>query len=114
MQLNLLVLKTAQPDRLRAFYTALGIDFTAEQHGNGPPHFAGRIGDVVLELYPLAEPAGTTELVRLGFVVDDLDAVVRSVEERGAVVVSGVRQTEWGYRAVVRDPDGRAVELCQS
>jgi catechol 2,3-dioxygenase-like lactoylglutathione lyase family enzyme len=114
MRLNLVVLTTADPDRLKAFYTALGMAFTAERHGSGPPHFAGRVGDVVLELYPLPEPAGTVEPVRLGFAVDDVDAVLRSLAGLGVRRVTPPRLTEWGYRGVVRDPDGRAVELCRS
>lgn len=36
----------------RAFYEGLGLSFVREQHGNGPEHYAARIGDAVLELYP--------------------------------------------------------------
>lgn len=38
---------------------------------------------------------------------------VRSLEAAGGMVASRPQRSEWGYRAVVRDPDGRAVELCQ-
>jgi lactoylglutathione lyase len=111
-RLNLLVLKTHQMDRLKDFYSALGVLFAEERHGDGPRHLAGRVGDLVLELYPLpdgASPAdGTT---RLGFAVPDLDAALRSLDAVGAVLVSQPKTTPWGRRAVVRDPDGRAVEL---
>src|SRR5262245_25219498 len=106
--LNLLVLKTRQLDRLRDFYAALGISFVGEQHGHGPTHFAGRAGDLVLELYPLPADSGPAEAgARLGFAVPDLDAVLRSLAEAGADMVSGPRMAPWGRRAVVRDPDGR-------
>jgi hypothetical protein len=42
--LMLLVLKTPQTERLRAFYQALGIALTEERHGSGPVHFAGSAG----------------------------------------------------------------------
>jgi hypothetical protein len=48
--LKLLVLKTRQLDRLRAFYQALGSKLAEEKHGSGPPHYAGQVGDAVLEI----------------------------------------------------------------
>jgi predicted enzyme related to lactoylglutathione lyase len=115
IRLNLLVLKTRQLDRLRQFYAALGIAFAQEKHGDGPLHYAGTIGDLVLELYPLPEGAGLADsTTRLGFAVAGLDAVVRALEGVGAEVVALPRQTAWGRRAVVRDPDGRAVELSEA
>jgi lactoylglutathione lyase len=114
VNLNLLVLKTRQLDRLKKFYAALGIVFAEERDGVGSVHLAGRVGDVVLELYPLAEDAGPADgTTRLGFVVTDPDAAMRSLEAAGGTLVSRPRGTEWGYHAVARDPDGRAVELCQ-
>ena len=113
-KLNLLVLKTHQLDKLRAFYAALGIAFAEEKHGDGPLHLAARVGDIVIELYPLPADAGPADsTTRLGFAVPDLDAAMRSLEAFPAVVVSGLKATPWGRRAVVRDPDGRAVELVQ-
>jgi hypothetical protein len=51
VSLKLVVLRTPQVDRLRAFYQALGVELAEEQHGGGPPHYAGRVGDAVLEIY---------------------------------------------------------------
>jgi hypothetical protein len=71
-RLNLLVLKTTGPGRLRAFYAALGISFAEERHGEGPVHYAGRVGDLVLELYPLPAGAGAADATTcLGFAVAD-------------------------------------------
>jgi hypothetical protein len=36
MRLNLLVLRTANLEDLRRFYSALGAHFERERHGNGP------------------------------------------------------------------------------
>lgn len=112
VRLNLLVLRTRQLDKVKEFYSALGISFTEEKHGGGPLHLAARVGDLVLELYPLPADAGPADAsTRLGFVVRNLEAVLARL---GAAVVSGPRVTEWGRRAVVRDPDGRKVELLEA
>lgn len=56
--LKLLVLKSSQPERLKVFYECLGVHFSKEQHRKGPVHFAGEIGNAVLEVYPLPESEG--------------------------------------------------------
>jgi lactoylglutathione lyase len=111
---SLVVLKTRQVDRLRTFYSALGIDLAEEHHGNGPVHYAGQVGEVVLEVYPLPDDGtGTDSTTRLGFAVEKVDEVMQALRASGTPVVTEPRMTSWGFRAVVRDPDGRAVELTQ-
>ncbi|WP_254506884.1 VOC family protein [Anatilimnocola floriformis] len=113
VMLSLLVLKTRQLERLKDFYENLGIEFVEEKHGDGPLHFAGKLGDAVFEIYPLAsgEADATT---RLGFVVDDLDDISERLQRLQSVPLKQPKQTEWGRRLVVKDPDGRSVELYQS
>ncbi len=108
--LKLLVLKTDAVERLRDFYARLGFEFIEEQHSNGPRHWSAPVGDGILEVYPLPEDGSVDATTRLGFGVSDVKEVVESVRQL-AEVVSEPKQTQWGLRAVVRDPDGRAVEL---
>jgi hypothetical protein len=112
--LKLLVLKTPQVDRLRDFYQAIGIRLVKEKHGNGPVHYAGQVGDAILEVYPLLDGGTADATTRIGFAVDKLADVVQALNDAGAVVASGPQQTACGLRAVVRDPDGRAVELYET
>ena len=110
--LRLLVMKTHQLDRVREFYEALGIRLAEERHGRGPLHYAGKAGAALIEVYPLPDDAPAPDAsVRLGFDVMDLDRVLDALQRLGAPVVAEPQSTQWGYRAVVRDPDGRAVEL---
>lgn len=104
--LKLLVLKTPQVARLRALYQALGVELLEERHGSGPLHYAGQIGDAILEIYPLSASGTADMTTRLGFVVENLVEVVQALREAGTVIASEPRQTVWGLRAVVRDPDG--------
>jgi predicted enzyme related to lactoylglutathione lyase len=110
--LRLLVVKTRQVDRARLFYQAFGIHLIEERHGGGPVHYAGQAGVTTIEVYPWSEGGPAPDAsVRLGFDVTDLDRVVESLRGLGTPVIMEPRMTPWGYRAVVRDPDGRAVEL---
>jgi predicted enzyme related to lactoylglutathione lyase len=52
-------------------------------------------------------------MVRLGFVMKNLDTVIGCLEAAGATVITRPRQTEWGLEAVVRDPDGRNISITQ-
>ncbi|TMR96159.1 VOC family protein [Nonomuraea basaltis] len=89
---NLLVIYTARIEECRAFYASLGLDFRAEQHRDGPTHYAATLGDgLVVEFYP-ATGCGETGALRLGFEVAALPDHPPG-------------------RRVLRDPDGRAVEV---
>ncbi|HET6879248.1 MAG TPA: VOC family protein [Pirellulales bacterium] len=110
--LKLLVLKTNRLEPLCKFYSSLGVEFAVEKHGAGPVHYAGTVGDAVLELYPLAAGAmADTTAPRLGFAVTDVQRVTAELESLVAKIVSMPRQTKWGLRAVLNDPDGRPVEI---
>jgi predicted enzyme related to lactoylglutathione lyase len=112
VSLNLIVLRAQNPERTAHFYGLLGIAFERERHGDGPEHLAGRVGSVTLEIYPPGGEADTVG-VRLGFRVPSVDAVVQAVRQAGGTVVSPARQSPWGYRAVLADPDGRRVEVTE-
>jgi len=110
VKLNLLVLRTFRMEELRRFYSSLGAQFESERHGNGPDHYAATLSDdLVLEIYPAPDGVTPDSGLRLGLSVDDIGETLRSLGQG-----STPRQTQWGLRAVVRDPDGRAVELLQS
>jgi hypothetical protein len=67
---------------------------------------------VLLEVYPLPEDGSRADATtRLGFAVERVGEVVQALKALGAPVVTEPGATQWGIRAVVRDPDGRAIEL---
>jgi predicted enzyme related to lactoylglutathione lyase len=99
-------------ERLKSFYELFDVAFQQEQHGKGPIHLSTMLPHgVVLEIYPLKNDSAVDSSLRLGFSVDDVDAIVSALRQAGHAIVTESRQTEWGYSAVVKDPDGRAVEL---
>lgn len=110
MKLNLLVLRTSRLEDTRTFYSALGARFEKERHGNGPDHYAATLADdFVLEIYPSVDGVIPDPGLRLGVTVDNIAEALRAIGQSVAP-----RQTQWGLRALVRDPDGRTVELLQS
>jgi lactoylglutathione lyase len=111
--LTLLVLKTRKVEQLRQFYQTLGIKFVKEQHGKGPVHYAGQACGIVIEIYPVSDDALIDASIRLGFAVENLAETVRALEPNRDGTTSPSQSSGVGLHALVRDPDGRAVELSQ-
>ena len=112
----LLVIKTNQLERQKTFYEKFDLVFQKEKHGNGPEHFSSMIENqkIVLEIYPLPKnktlPDTTT---RLGFRVNDLEKTIDEILKIGGKIKSEIRETEFEKLAVIKDFDGRSIEVYQ-
>ena len=112
----LLVIKTNQPEKQKTFYENFDLIFQKEKHGKGPAHFSALIKDqdIVFEIYPLPKsqplPDSTT---RLGFRVDNLRKTIEAILEIGGEIKNEIRETNFGKFTVVKDFDGRSVEVYQ-
>ena len=111
-KLNLIVIYVEDIVRSKAFYSSIGLEFTAERHGSGPEHFAATISEGIFEIYPQStnNPRGC---VRLGFEVDSTDAMVGKMRDAGTNIIAEPSESPWGRRAIVEDPDGNRVELTE-
>ena len=73
------------------------------------------VGDVALGLHPATERtpvAPSSGGISFGFYVDDLDATLADLRSKGATQLS--RSTEqFGDLAIISDPDGYGIQLCQ-
>ena len=105
--ISLIVIRSKDIDESALFYRQLGMQLAEEKHGNGPRHFATEIGQTVLEIYPLGRKDPTSSL-RLGFFVMKLDTIL---ERLG--VEAKPELTDYGYQAVINDPDWHTIELTQ-
>jgi len=106
----LIVLRCADIEKTKAFYEHFGMKFEKEKHANGPEHFACQDEVGVFELYPSEGPPDHTGL---GLVSDDIEALnLRLKQNRYSP--REVRKTDWGRVFVVRDPDGRRIEVAES
>ena len=108
--LTLLVLYTEDIERLRLFYEACGLTMNEEQHDDGPRHYSSVLSSgTVFELYPGAVNDG-----RLGLRVPSLDRALDAMNT-GGNRLEGKPILRDGMRyIVVKDPDGRRVELSES
>jgi lactoylglutathione lyase len=111
--LNLVVLRSSNLEQAARFYSRLGLQFTRHQHGHGPEHFAAELGNSVFELYPLSADGPSTLGTRIGFSVPSLDAALAALDDYPAAVLSPPKDSPWGRRAIIVDPDGHRIELLQ-
>ena len=114
---NLVVLRTADLALARSFYEVLGLSFVQEQHGSGPVHLSCDRGGMVLELYP-GKPGQAPERLNagatmLGFVVESVEVTLEKLNALRINVVTPPKESPWGKRMVVLDPDGRAIEISE-
>lgn len=77
-------------------------------------HYSSEGDGPVFEIYPLGSSKQKTTATRLGFAVGDVDTTVGMAKEMGAEIISPPKDSEWGRRAVIRDPEGHSVELVTS
>ena len=108
-ELQLLVLRCRTLHDSVEFYGRLGLHFIEECHGSGPVHYSCSVGKVLLELYPADDSSDVDSKTRLGFSVADPHLLFAEIGEE--LIVSAVQQSEWGDRGILRDPDGRRVEI---
>lgn len=113
VSLNLIVIRSPDIDRACRFYSALGLAFTKHAHGTGPEHYACEFDGLVFEIYPRKSDADSTTAIRLGFRVPSVDDAVAALQPLGAKVISPPKESPWGRRAVIDDPDGHRVELTE-
>jgi len=111
--LSLLVLRAVDPGRLARFYGAFGLSFRTEQHGNGPLHHACDLNGSVLEIYPASSASPRTSGARLGFCVSSIDQALKACGSE-ARIITAPHESEWGYRAVLQDPEGHKIELTEA
>jgi predicted enzyme related to lactoylglutathione lyase len=90
----------------------LGLTFDYHKHGNSPFHYSATIGQTILEIYPLAknQPEPDKNL-RLGFGIDSFDETINKLKESRVPFLSEPIQTDFGFMAIISDPDERKIEL---
>lgn len=112
MYVSLIVIRSADMEALKSFYEHFGINWDYHRHGNSPLHYSAKIDKTLIEIYPLAKDQNSIDgHLRLGFAIDDFDKAIIRLKNAGVNFVSDPTETEFGISAIVRDPEGRRVEL---
>jgi lactoylglutathione lyase len=112
MDIRLLVLRTSDTKKLADFYSLLGLTFEYHKHGNSPFHYSASIGQAVLEIYPLAKnQTGADKNLRLGFGIENFNETVLALKELKVTFSLEPTQTDFGFMAIISDPDERKIEL---
>ncbi|MCW4352927.1 VOC family protein [Hoyosella sp. YIM 151337] len=108
---------TSLSDAVRFYRDIVGLDIRTE--GNGYVEFA--MENIKLSLFErnklpdlIGRPAGTAPCGEIGFRVRDIDAVARTLRERGVEPLTGPVDRPWGERTMhIADPDGNVIEFAQ-
>lgn len=112
-RLNLIVLRSSDPEQAVQFYQALGLHFVQEQHGKGPIHWASQTIDFVMEIYPAKSPEQVDRSTSVGLNVSDIEQTIAQLTASETTIVSQVQEFDWGMQAIIKDPDGRSVILVE-
>jgi lactoylglutathione lyase len=112
MDIRLLVLRTGDTKLLTDFYSLLGLQFEYHKHGNSPYHYSATIGATVLEIYPLAKnQIEPDKNIRLGFGIENFGQVIKKLNTAEVTFAQEPTETDFGFMAVIIDPDDRKIEL---
>ncbi len=112
MELRLLVLRSNDPEKTASFYNLLGFSFEYHQHGNGPFHYAAKMEKAILEIYPLTKSQTETDKnIRLGFAIDHFESTIDKLKLHNIAFALEPTDTDFGFLAIIVDPDQRKVEL---
>ena len=112
MDIRLIVLRSGNPKNLVDFYSLLGLTFDYHKHGNSPFHYSTSIGPTVLEIYPFAKSQTAADKnLRLGFGIDNFDETIETLKKLEIAFSLEPTQTDFGFMAIISDPDERKIEL---
>ena len=94
------------------FYNLLGLTFDYHKHGTSPFHYSAKVGQTVLEIYPLTKfQTESDKNLRLGFGIDNFDQTIATLKENSVAFSLEPTQTDFGFMAIISDPDDRKIEL---
>ena len=112
MKLNLIVIRTTNMLQLVNFYKLLDLEFDYHKHEQGVYHYSAKIGETVFEIYPLLKSQTEADIsTRFGFKIDNFEEKLALLSD---FMVSKPTQTEFGLCAILKDTDGRKVEIYQN
>lgn len=113
MNVSSLMLYALDVTATSEFYRIIGIDLTLAPSGRVIGDVSGCRVAIVPAPSGDAAMTGAGGTTMPGFEVPSVDAVVGAVIAGGGRVLRQAETLDWGRRAVLSDPDGRAVEVVE-
>lgn len=113
--LSSIIMATAQLTQVLDFYKCLGVKFAEKKISLGTTYFWSQSNSVQFaflekkELRSLDQPQ-----IHLSFAVSNVSLVLKELEKQNVICVLDPMEQNGQIRAIILDPDGRSVELCQS
>ena len=68
---------------------------------------------LIFEIYSKRNEEDDTTPMRFGYLVDDVEATLERIKEFPIKIVSEPKDSPWGKRMVLDDPEGHRIELTQ-
>jgi hypothetical protein len=97
------------------FYQFVGFEFKATKVDKGSEVYRAVHGGVEFSLYSIQNPQRShIPSLQLGFMITNIDKTVAElVSVPGAMSILDPTDMPDGKKAIVLDPDGNSIELCQ-
>lgn len=113
--LTSIIINTGRTQAMLGFYGRLGLEFTKKQVSKGGECHKAFLGAVELTLYGVKETANKSAPdMQFTFLVPGLEAAVADlVKIDGVQCLMDPTLLPDGNKAILLDPDGRAVELIE-
>jgi catechol 2,3-dioxygenase-like lactoylglutathione lyase family enzyme len=105
-----MVIRTSNLERLREFYSTLGLELVQERHGAGPLHYSCSMNGTVMEIYPTKRPVAGGN--RLGLRLKTPTAAIERLQLAGYLPGGAeLLNREASPAFLVHDPDGNQLEI---
>jgi lactoylglutathione lyase len=121
LSMKYIILYVSDSQRSIHFYQhILGLSIRAE-HGTyvefdtGSTILALNTRESVKEITPLeiSETPVSSQTFEIGFVTENVEAVIKKVREHGVTIIGEPKVKPWGQTvAYIADPDGHYIEIC--
>ena len=114
-RLTSITINTAHLDEMLQFYRIIGVDFVSTNVDKGSKVFRAKLGETEFSLIsvPVAEKLKSPGL-QLSFAVERLDEMAKLLAQvPKAMLMMEPSEMPDGKKAILLDPEGRAVELAE-
>lgn len=110
-----ITVNTAQLQSMLGFYSIVGFQFTASKVDKGSEVYRAQHNGLEFSIYSLERVQNShIPQLQLGFKIKNIEKVVSELLEiPGVVSILEPTQMPDGKKAIVLDPEGHSVELCE-